>query len=133
MDLFQLGWRPEFQSSWESLARSELEPARVVTQHRGGYKVRSVHAELAAEVSGRLRHEARGAADFPTVGDWVAIECLPEEKKGVIQAVLPRRTKFSRTAAGGTDEEQILAANVDDVFVVAALSLRVNLRRLERY
>jgi ribosome biogenesis GTPase len=67
------------------------------------------------------------------VGDWVAAEIIPTEEKALIHAVLPRRTKFSRTMAGGTTDEQILSANVDDVFIVAALAGELNLRRIERY
>jgi ribosome biogenesis GTPase len=72
-------------------------------------------------------------ADLPTVGDWVALQLLPGERKASLQAVLPRRTKFSRKAAGKDDDEQIVAANVDYVFVTSALNAPPNLRRLERY
>jgi ribosome biogenesis GTPase len=67
------------------------------------------------------------------VGDWVAIETRAGERKATIQAVLPRQTKFSRTAAGDVTEEQFLATNIDDVFIVAALTVDRNARRIERY
>ena len=63
----------------------------------------------------------------------MAVEPIPAECKCVIQAVLPRRTKFSRAAAGSEGGEQILATNIDDAVVVAALSATLNLRRIERY
>jgi ribosome biogenesis GTPase len=79
-----------------------------------------------------MEHEA-GADGMPAVGDWVAIAARPEEGRATIHAVLPRRTKFSRKVAGNTSEEQVLAANVDAVFLVMSLNEDFNLRRLERY
>src|SRR5207244_282106 len=67
------------------------------------------------------------------VGDWVAVAVQPAEARAIIQAVLPRRTKFARAAAGNLNEEQIIAANTDDVFIVTSLNRDLNLRRLERY
>jgi ribosome biogenesis GTPase / thiamine phosphate phosphatase len=83
--------------------------------------------ELTARISGALRHRAASPADLPVVGDEVAIE------GGLIRRVLPRRTKFSRRAAGTRQEEQVLAANVDLVFLVCGLDGDFNRRRLERY
>jgi ribosome biogenesis GTPase len=133
MDLLHLGWSAHCQSWWELSSRAGFEPARVAIQHRGAYLVYAQAGELTAEVSGRFRHQTRAPSDFPAVGDWVVLERSPGEAKALIHAILPRRTKFSRTAAGGTSEEQIVAANLDDVFLVVALSGRLNLRRLERY
>ena len=124
--LIALGWDP----AWEALRSinpfAELEPARVALQHRGGYVLYGRSGEQQATISGRLRHEARGVGELPAVGDWVLAG------DGVIQAVLPRRTSFSRKAVLAF-EEQVAAANADVVFVVAALSGSPNLRSLERY
>jgi len=133
MDLIQLGWQPFFEDSFRPFIDEGLEAGRVAVEHRGGYRLCSARGELAAEVSGRFRHQAAGAADFPAVGDWVAMETFPMEGKAVIQAVLPRRTKLSRTAPGRTAEEQVLAANIDDAFILAALGTRLSPRRIERY
>jgi ribosome biogenesis GTPase len=89
--------------------------------------------ELLAEVSGKLRHEAIGREDYPAVGDWVVLDARPEEGKATIHSVLPRYSKFSRKAAGNTTEEQIVATNVNTVFLVNALNLDFNVRRIERY
>ena len=110
-----------------------MEPARVVSSHRAGYKVICAHGEVPAEVTGRFRFDTPLPSGFPTVGDWLAVEVFPTESKAMIHAVLPRRTKFSRTEAGGGGEEQVLAANIDNVFIVASLGGELNLRRLERY
>lgn len=89
--------------------------------------------ELSAEVTGRLRFGARGRADFPAVGDWVAISARPAERAATIVAVLPRRSCLSRKIAGATTDEQILAANVDTVFLLVGLDNDFNIRRVERY
>jgi ribosome biogenesis GTPase len=83
--------------------------------------------ELRVRLAGRLRHEAASAADLPVVGDWVAL------RDGMIHAVLPRRSAFTRKAAWSPTEAQVLAANLDTVFVVSGLDGDFNLRRLERY
>jgi ribosome biogenesis GTPase len=123
--LIALGWDPAWEALRATNPHADLEPARVALQHRGGYVLYGATDELPAVVSGRLRHEARSVADLPAVGDWVLA------RDGVIHAVLPRRTAFSRKA--WTTEEQVAAANADVVFVVAALGDSLNLRRLERY
>jgi ribosome biogenesis GTPase len=133
MDLKQFGWSDFFEERFQPLSQAGLEAARVAVEHRAGYRVYSAHGELAAEVAGRFRHEAVSPGDFPAVGDWVVVQAYPTEEKAVIHEVLPRRTKFSRTAAGERAEEQILAANIDDVFIVASLGSEVNRRGIERY
>jgi ribosome biogenesis GTPase len=89
---------------------------------------------MSAEVSGKFRHEARGRGDFPSVGDWVAVEPRPNEAKATIHAVLPRRTRFSRKEAGARTEEQVLAANVDVALLVSGLDggRNFNPSRIER-
>jgi ribosome biogenesis GTPase len=107
-------------------------PARVAAQHRGGYVVYAESGERPAEVVGQLRHAALGPSDLPAVGDWVAVRDAPEADAATIHALLPRRTAFSRKAAGEA-VEQVVAANVDVVFLVSALGPDLNVRRLERY
>jgi ribosome biogenesis GTPase len=88
--------------------------------------------ETLAEVSGRLRHRAAGPHDFPAVGDWVLLLVRPEEGWATIQGILPRRSRFSRKVPGSATEEQVVAANVDSVFLVAGLDGDFSPRRLER-
>ena len=127
IDLVELGWSAEWQLTLDGISHEGLSLARVAIQHRGGYGLLTAEGEQSAGISGRLRHEAATAAALPAVGDWVLVQ------DGTIQAVLPRRTRFSRQAAGGRTDEQIVAANVDTVFVVMGLDPDFNLRRLERY
>src|SRR4029450_744269 len=76
---------------------------------------------------------AAARADFPAVGDWVAVERPVDGGDARIRAVLPRFTRFSRRAAGDPTEEQIVAANIDTVFLVSGLDGDFNPRRIERY
>jgi ribosome biogenesis GTPase len=104
-----------------------------VEEQKEAYRVVGESGELAAEVTGRLRHEASDRSAFPAVGDWVAMEPFLPEGKALIHEVLPRRTKLSRKVAGERMAEQILVTNVDVAFVVMSLNSDFNLRRLERY
>src|SRR5258708_5339651 len=90
--------------------------------------------ESLARVSGRLRHEASGRVDFPAVGDWVVLDAAGAGGGDArIKAVLPRTTHFSRRAAGNPTEQQVVAANIDVVFLVSGLDHDFNPRRIERY
>jgi ribosome biogenesis GTPase / thiamine phosphate phosphatase len=131
--LEELGWTDSHTLDFEPHAAEGLVPARVAVQHRGVFVVLSELGELRATAAGRLSHEAAGAGDLPAVGDWVAIAPRLEEGSATIQAVLPRRTKFSRKVAWAAAEEQVVAANVDIVFLLTSLNEDFNLRRMERY
>jgi ribosome biogenesis GTPase / thiamine phosphate phosphatase len=133
LDLAALGWRSQFAEHFAPLAAQGLLPARVAVRHNQLYRLYAEQGELLAEVSGKVRHEAAGHQDFPVVGDWVAMSARPSESRATIHAILPRSSRFSRKAAGLETEEQVLAANVDTVFLVAGLDGDFNLRRLERY
>ena len=132
MNLNDLGWTDSHTTDFHPHVASGLVPGRVSEQHRGAYVVLAELGELRADLAGRLSHGA-AAGDLPAVGDWVAVAPRPEESAATIQAVLPRRTKFSRKVAWAAAEEQVLAANIDTVFLVSSLNEDFNLRRLERY
>ena len=125
--LSALGWDPVWEAIRSTLAPDDAEPARVAVQHRGGYILYAADGEAPAAISGRLRHEAHFLSRLPVVGDWVLV------RDGVIHAVLPRRTSFSRKVPLGQSEEQVVGANVDAVLVVEAIDGELNTRRLERY
>lgn len=131
--LEDLGWTDSHTIDFEPHAAEGLVPARIAVQHRGVFIVLSELGELRAVAAGRLSHEASGAGDLPAVGDWVAIAPRPHEGGATIQAVLPRRTKFSRKVAWAAAEEQVVASNVDVVFLLTSLNEDFNLRRMERY
>jgi ribosome biogenesis GTPase / thiamine phosphate phosphatase len=131
--LESLGWSTAWADAFAPHAPAGGFPGRVAVEHRGLYEVLTEHGDLAAPVSGRLRHEARGRADFPAVGDWVALRRDPGDSLAVIHAVLPRANKFSRAQAGREHDEQVIAANLDTLFLVTSFNRDLNPRRLERY
>lgn len=133
MELEQLGWTGLHSAAFVPYAADGLIPGRVSLEHTHIYRVMTAEGELLARVSGRLRHHAVARSDFPAVGDWVALEPAATSGDARILAVLPRRSKFSRRAAGDPTEEQIVAANIDTVFLVGGLDNDFNLRRIERY
>lgn len=130
--LEDLGWSPFFEAGFEPYRNDDLVPGRLSAQHRGVSILLTEHGELRADLAGRLAHDSR-PGDLPAVGDWVAARPRLTEASATIHAVLPRRTKFSRKEVWARTEEQVVAANVDTVFLVTAFGHDLNLRRLERY
>lgn len=137
MNLKQLGWNADFASSFDRYVNASHAAnyiaGRVAIEHRGAYILYTEQGELSAEVSGKFRHQTANSQDFPAVGDWVIIQARATEQRATIHQVLPRQSKFSRQVVGGKTEEQIVAANVDTVFLVSGLDDNFNLRRIERY
>jgi ribosome biogenesis GTPase len=129
--LAALGWTDELEAAFTSYAERGFEPARVVAEHRGGYYVRGVRRDVLAHARGKLRDDEIWGG-MPAVGDWVAIVDAPGDR-AAIEAVLPRRTKFSRKTPWLKAEEHILVANVDTLFLVSGLDHDFNPRRMERY
>jgi ribosome biogenesis GTPase len=132
-DLASLGWSEFFAREFELFRKQGHSVGRVALEQRGAYRLYTEHAEVPARVSGKLRYDSESAADFPAVGDWVAFSKPERDGLARIHAILPRRSTFSRKAAGANTEEQVVAANVDTVFLVQGLDHDFNLRRLERY
>lgn len=133
MNLEQFGWSDRHAHSFTPYRQQGLVAGRVVAEYRHTYLLYTEQGEQLAEVTGKLRHQAAGIQDFPAVGDWVAIQSRTGELRSTIHAILPRSSKFSRKVAGSTTEEQMIAANVDTVFLVSGLDSDFNLRRIERY
>jgi len=135
LTLNDLGWSDFFAAAFGPWGQQGLVAARVVAQ-KGLYQVSTGGAEHFADLAGRLRHELKGpggAAGYPAVGDWVALRPPAGEGRAMIQAVLPRQSRFSRKIAGQRTEEQVVAANVDTLFLVSGLDGDFNPRRIERY
>jgi ribosome biogenesis GTPase len=107
--------------------------ARIIGQYRNLYRLVSEQEELAGSISGKLHYD--GSVDFPAVGDWVIID-RPDDHAGaaVIRHILSRKSLFLRKSAGTKlNEHQVIAANIDTVFICMSLNADFNLRRLERY
>ena len=107
--------------------------ARVISQEKGLYKISSETDVKQASVSGRYRYEAITVSDFPAVGDYVLAEWPDNDDPAIIRSLFPRKSCFIRKAAGNAKQEQIVAANIDTVFLCMSLNQNFNLRRLERY
>jgi ribosome biogenesis GTPase len=129
--LKRLGWNAFFQDQIGAHL-SQFRIARVVEEQRGLYRVAG-DVDTWAEIICRFRHEARSTAEFPAVGDWVCLAAPPGADRAIIHHRLERRGTVSRKEAGRTADEQVMAANVDIIFLVTALAGDINPRRLERY
>lgn len=130
------GW----DSAWQDIFSTEiaigLEPARVVVElRRHYYAVVTATGELLAECTGKYHHDAqREPALYPAVGDWVAVAPSPgAEGRAQLHALLPRRSRFSRQSAGGEQSQQLIAANIDVVFLVSGLDRNYNPKRIQRF
>lgn len=131
---FQLwGWSPFFEAAFADWSHSEFQVGRVSAVFQDIYRVMTLEGEALAVLSGQLRHQSLDGEDLPAVGDWVVLPKLQAAERLPIQAILPRRSVFLRKAAGSKLAKQVVAANVDLVFVVTACDHDLNLRRLERY
>src|SRR5438552_1687500 len=131
MNLQSLGAGPEIYGAFEMYTADGLVLGRVATAQRDRYRIYVDEAELQAEPSGALWYRTPDRAGMPVVGDWVAARVLGQQ--AIVEVVLPRRTCFSRRAAGRREEQQPIAANIDLAFLVCGLDGDFNLRRLERY
>jgi ribosome biogenesis GTPase len=127
------GWDAVFAGRFAPYREQGLLPARVVVEYQGIYRVVTEDGELLAAVAGRLRHRAARRVDYPGVGDWVAIRLDPDSDRATIHGVLERKSRFVRKVSGSVVAEQVVAANVDIVLLVAGLDGDFNPRRLERY
>ncbi len=130
--LESLGFTPALeQHRLENLAAG-FETGRVVAEHKERYVVLTPAGEFDAEITGHLRFAARSRADFPAVGDWVAL--LPYDPgTAIIQRILPRHSLIQRQAVGRDADIQIIATNIDEAFIVQSADRDFNLNRIERY
>jgi ribosome biogenesis GTPase len=135
MTLESLGWDDTLARAFEEWAagKADVQPGRILIEFNYICRVWCEGGEIEAVRSGRLSHRATSRSDLPAVGDWVVVRKRPDEDRGAIVAVLPRRSWFSRRMAGQVTDEQVVASNVDVVFIVMALDNDFSLRRLERY
>ncbi len=133
--LESLGWGTFFAEALSALSHEGFVVARVVREGRDLYHVVGETGEMLAALAGRLRHRVKVRSDLPAVGDWVLLQPPKAGGPALIQAILPRRSALERKSPGSLTQTQVVAANIDVVFVVAALDggRNFNLRRLERY
>jgi ribosome biogenesis GTPase len=127
----ELGWDDFFESNRVKLELDVFQVARVISECRGGYRVKNAEGEYLAKISGKQIFKASLRVDYPAVGDWIAISKL-EETKAMIEKILPRKTVMKRKYSG-KDETQIIATNVDVAFAIESFDRDYNLNRFERY
>lgn len=131
-DLYKLGLTGRFEQ--EAAMYEGLFLARVSVQHKNLYKVFTENGEIQAEVSGKIDFNARDSSDYPVVGDWVMVDRVDDSGgNAIIHHILRRKSAFERKAAGTSNQTQVVAANIDTVFICMSLNNNFNLRRLERY
>jgi len=133
MQLSDLGWNTFFNENFEIFRDQDYTPMRIIRENREKYLGINELGEYTCEISGKFRFNSDSKSNFPTVGDWVAVSILQNEKRATIHTLLPRKSAFSRKVAGQITDEQVVAANIDVVFIVTGLDFNYNLRRIERY
>lgn len=104
---------------------------RIISQDKGMYRAVTENGEFKAQISGKLRYNAVNISDYPAVGDFVMMD--ENDGNAIIHHILTRKSAFIRKAAGTSNNDQVVAANVDTVFICMSLNKDFNLRRLERY
>ncbi|MBB6714867.1 ribosome small subunit-dependent GTPase A [Clostridium gasigenes] len=133
INLYNIGLTERFKQE-STMYEESLYLARVSVQHKDKYKVITEYGELWAEVSGKFKFKAFGTESFPAVGDWVMVDRISDDSgNAIIHHVLRRKSSFERTVAGNRSDIQIVATNIDIVFICMALNDDFNIRRLERY
>lgn len=129
MSINSYGWNEHFEREWKQRCAENMKPGRVVADYGQMLRVASDSGEI-------LVNRALKKVDKElqiAVGDWVGFEYVKEDQVPFIRLVLTRKTKFSRAAAGIEVKEQIVASNIDTVFLVQSLNRDFNMKRLERY
>lgn len=131
IELEDLGYGGFFESEREALGLMEYSMARVIAEYRESYKVKDTNGEYLARITGKQIFDATRRSDYPAVGDWVAVS-MPDSEAATIHKILPRKTLLSKKYTNKQDI-QIIAANIDTVFIIESIDRDYNLNRLERY
>lgn len=132
MTLEDLGYNSNIETYRIQHALDGLKVGRVIAEHKERYIVKTAEKDYEGEILGNLRYSAQSRADFPAVGDWVAISDYDTDKV-LIHAVLPRTSILQRQAVGKKGDAQIIATNIDTAFIVQAVDRDFSINRIERY
>lgn len=133
MKLKNLGWDDFFENHFSKYQTQGYTPLRIIRENCSQYLAIGEAGEFTCSVTGKFQNQAQSKGDFPAVGDWVVAKIYPKESKAKIHQILPRKSAFIRKVAGTTTQEQVVASNIDIVFIVCGLDLNYNVRRIERY
>lgn len=133
INLTSLGWNDFYNSAFSNYSNEGFQFGRITIENKTNYLIQTEYGEVIGEVSGRFLFAVEKQSEMPKVGDWVVISLFNDNTQAVINDLLPRRTKLSRKSADRKIDEQIIAVNVDVVFIVQSLDNNFNINRLERY
>ena len=131
--LRDLGWCDFFDNAYAEFKDKGFTVGRISIENRDNYRVLTGKGELQGEVTGKFLYGSDEKGQFPKVGDWVILSIIGEEKKALIHEILPRKTFISRKVAGVKIEEQVIATNLDYLFIVHGMDHVINLKKIERY
>lgn len=129
--LEQFGWNSELQQEWNTIKTENGVIGRLITQSRDWSKVMTEKGEWLCTLPGSYHYAP--TFDYPAVGDWVGVEQLPGEERGIIRHTFKRSSVFKRNTAGIETKAQVIAANIHFAFLVMSCNEDFNIRRLERY
>ncbi|MEC0373446.1 ribosome small subunit-dependent GTPase A [Paenibacillus chibensis] len=133
-EFMHYGWNTTWELEWEKEERSTHAAGRIIADFGQKYRVYTANGEIWGEMSGKMKHALLNGSTYPAVGDWVELQLLEGEDRCIIHGILDRKTCISRQKAGAKSaQEQIIAANVDILFLVTSLNDDYNPRRMERY
>ncbi len=127
------GYDPWFESNRRDYPREHFSMARVIQVNRNNYQVNNGRREMLAELSGRFLFTIENSLDYPTVGDWVVVQCFDDDALAIIHHIAPRKSLLKRKDPGKAVAFQLIAANIDYAFIMQAVDSNFNLNRLERY
>lgn len=133
LDLYNLGWNDALNNYFEELKLQDVIKGRVIFHGGKQYKIITSDGEVTAHLSNSYINSIETKSELPSVGDWVCLKQIDEFRPYQIIKLIPRRNKLSRKVSGGKSEEQIIASNIDIVFIVTSADQDFNVRRLERY
>lgn len=132
--LFLLGWNDFFEGHSSQFISESLTPARIIGEEKGLYRAQGKDGvTFFATIRGKMQHTATAREDYPAVGDWVMVDRPSGAERGIIHHLLPRRAVLYRKQIGSSSDAQILASNVDTIFITTSMNEDLNYRRLDRY
>lgn len=133
ISLEHYGFDEFFKKEFETYRKSGFEAGRISAENKERYNLITTYGEITGEITGKFLYDADNLASFPKTGDWVVITFFKDENKCIIHNLLDRRSYFSRAQAGKEAGVQIIAANIDYLFIVQSFNSDFSINRLERY
>lgn len=131
--LGKLGYDEWFELKSKEYIKDDFSIARIVEVNKSNYKVNNGQNDIFAELSGKFLFNIETSIDYPTVGDWVVVQCFDDNSLAIIHHILPRKSLLKRKDPGKAVEFQLIAANIDYAFIMQSVDTNFNLNRLERY